>query len=233
MYVLIDQLVANERQDLVEALSRARPRCVVSEFDYLSAAVSTGNAVKTGPPDVVVVDAVWLHLSGLLQRILQMNDSWPTRVVYASPRADDVFRVQVAHRTFACHIDLTLPVEHLVTRLCEIASIKMAPSNDHLWTTVPLPPVVDDPVDTAADDIDREILSLVSVGMQDTDIAAVIHASPQTVKNRISAMLERSGLRNRTQLAGMHTNQAIGDAVSRSLQLRAGQQMTQHAATTH
>ena len=59
--------------------------------------------------------------------------------------------------------------------------------------------------------------SLICVGMQDVDIANVVHLSTQTVKNRISAMLERSGLRNRTQLAWMQANQAVGDAVSRSL----------------
>ncbi|NCZ68458.1 MAG: DNA-binding response regulator [Acidimicrobiia bacterium] len=48
-----------------------------------------------------------------------------------------------------------------------------------------------------------------------------MHLSTQTVKNRISAMLERSGLRNRTQLAWMQSNQAVGDAVSRSLRHRA------------
>jgi len=72
-------------------------------------------------------------------------------------------------------------------------------------------------VETARDAIDREILDLVSVGMQDADIANVVHASTQTVKNRISAMLERSGYRNRTQLAWAHSNEVLADAMVRSL----------------
>ena len=53
--------------------------------------------------------------------------------------------------------------------------------------------------------------------MQDNDNAHIVHISPQTVKNRISAMLERSGLRNRTQLAWLHHNHEVADAVRRSL----------------
>jgi DNA-binding CsgD family transcriptional regulator len=70
---------------------------------------------------------------------------------------------------------------------------------------------------TPHDDFDRQILGLVCVGMQDADIACVVHLSTQTVKNRISAMLDRSGLRNRTQLAWMQANQSMGDAMSRTI----------------
>jgi DNA-binding NarL/FixJ family response regulator len=233
MHMLIDQLVVDERRDLIDALKRRQPDCTISQFEYLAAAVSLSNAVNKNRPDVVVVDTAWLHLSALLQRILQMNDCWPTHVVYASSTADEIFRVQVAHRASAGHLDLKLPIDQLVKQLCEMASNKKGGKSDHLWTTVPLPPMVDDPENTAADDIDREILNLVSVGMQDADIAAVIHASPQTVKNRISAMLERSGLRNRTQLALMHTNQAVGDAVTRSLRLRTTTPQADYAAKTN
>lgn len=220
MQMLIDQLVIDERPDLIEALEHLEPRCVVAPFEYLAAAVSIADAINDARPDLIVIDAVWLHLSALFQRILQINKCWPTPVLVASTSVDDVFRVQVAHRSFAGHVDLQLPIERLVTLLCDVAHRDVATAETHLWTTVPLPAVIDDISDTATDHYDREILDLVSVGMQDADIAAVIHLSPQTVKNRISAMLERSGLRNRTQLAWMHTNSAVGDAVTRSLKRR-------------
>lgn len=51
------------------------------------------------------------------------------------------------------------------------------------------------------DVIDREIVRLISRGYADREIAEWVYLSPQTVRNRVSRLLERSGARNRTQLA--------------------------------
>jgi DNA-binding NarL/FixJ family response regulator len=51
------------------------------------------------------------------------------------------------------------------------------------------------------DVIDREIVRLISRGYADREIAQWVYLSPQTVRNRVSRLLERSGTRNRTQLA--------------------------------
>lgn len=51
------------------------------------------------------------------------------------------------------------------------------------------------------DVIDREIVRLISRGYADREIAQWVFLSPQTVRNRVSRLLERSGARNRTQLA--------------------------------
>lgn len=51
------------------------------------------------------------------------------------------------------------------------------------------------------DDIDRRIAAYITMGMSDRDIGAKVFLSSQTVRNRVSRMLERSQLRNRTQLA--------------------------------
>ena len=50
-------------------------------------------------------------------------------------------------------------------------------------------------------DTDREIALLISQGMTDKDIAAAVHFSVQTVKNRVSKILTQVGAANRTQLA--------------------------------
>ena len=50
-------------------------------------------------------------------------------------------------------------------------------------------------------DTDREIALLISQGMTDKDIAAAVHFSVQTVKNRVSKILTQVGATNRTQLA--------------------------------
>lgn len=52
-----------------------------------------------------------------------------------------------------------------------------------------------------ADLVDYRIAGMVAAGYTDREIAEVVHYSYQVVRNRISAMLFRSGLRNRTHLA--------------------------------
>ena len=51
------------------------------------------------------------------------------------------------------------------------------------------------------DDIDRRIAAYITMGMSDRDIGAKVFLSSQTVRNRVSRMLERSQVQNRTQLA--------------------------------
>lgn len=216
-HVLIDRLVDNERPNLRDAIARHRPGCLIEVFDFLSAPVSIAEVSRHGTPDLVVVDAVWLHLSPLLDRIMSLAECQSAVVVVASRHVDDVFKVQAEHRGFEHFLDLTQASDPLVERLFAVSKASTPAPTPHLWNSVPLAAMSHSGVETARDAIDREILDLVSVGMQDADIANVVHASTQTVKNRISAMLERSGYRNRTQLAWMHSNQVLADAMVRSL----------------
>jgi DNA-binding NarL/FixJ family response regulator len=51
------------------------------------------------------------------------------------------------------------------------------------------------------DAVDERIVNLVAEGLSDKQIGTAIGFSAQTVRNRISRMLNDSGLRNRTELA--------------------------------
>ncbi|WP_347011090.1 response regulator transcription factor, partial [Bifidobacterium bifidum] len=48
---------------------------------------------------------------------------------------------------------------------------------------------------------ERDIAALVAEGLDNRDIAARLYLSEGTVRNRISAMLDKLALTNRTQLA--------------------------------
>ena len=52
-----------------------------------------------------------------------------------------------------------------------------------------------------ADEVDRRIVPMIVAGYTDREIGDVLHFSHQAVRNRISRILMRSGIRNRTQLA--------------------------------
>jgi DNA-binding NarL/FixJ family response regulator len=54
---------------------------------------------------------------------------------------------------------------------------------------------------SSLNDTDKEIAILISQGLTDKDIAAAVHFSVQTVKNRVSKILTQVGAANRTQLA--------------------------------
>lgn len=58
----------------------------------------------------------------------------------------------------------------------------------------------------ALNDRDHDIAALVAEGLDNRDIAAKLYLSEGTVRNRISGILDRFGLTNRTQLAIMWIN---------------------------
>lgn len=60
------------------------------------------------------------------------------------------------------------------------------------------------------DDVDRQIVRLLATGLYDKEIAAQVHLSSQTVRNRVSRMLKDSDLENRTQLAAMYLRHELG-----------------------
>lgn len=53
---------------------------------------------------------------------------------------------------------------------------------------------------------DREIVGLIAAGRTDREISAVLHYSGQTIRNRVSKILQSSGLTSRTQLATTYLN---------------------------
>lgn len=207
--LLIDQLVATESPELIRSLAASTPRCEVELFDSLGGPTSVIEAARHSRPEVVVIDVAWLHFTSLFQRILEILGNGASRLVVATRGVDEVLKVQLAHRRLTRVLDLDQPTATLVERLRGGFTSDDDADAAHLWITIPFPAAAGDGGSVARDDIDREILDLLSVGMHDADIADIVHASTQTVKNRVSAMLERSGLRNRTQLAWMRSNDSV------------------------
>jgi DNA-binding NarL/FixJ family response regulator len=96
--------------------------------------------------------------------------------------------------------DLDGPLEGFVEQLERIVS---APTGDaaepdliDVYTSV-----IDSRVIATMDAVDERIVNLVAEGLSDKQIGSAIGLSPQTIRNRVSRMLNDSGLRNRTELA--------------------------------
>ena len=70
------------------------------------------------------------------------------------------------------------------------------------------------------DDLNIGIIELIHIGLADREIGEVVHLSTQTIRNRVSAMLEKSGLGNRTQMAWMYSNQLLTRRMTQNLRMR-------------
>lgn len=110
--------------------------------------------------------------------------------------------VGVAHTPdFDGYVDFKLPTLQIVneirefrSKICELKSTNVRfldPSRAFVGSTKEF------------DQIDRHILAYVTMGLSDRNISAKIFLSPQTVRNRVSRLLNRFGVHNRTQLAMM------------------------------
>ena len=107
------------------------------------------------------------------------------------------------HLGFDDLVDVAQPHEDTREQLVSLVNGTRIPSTSRC--------IVEPPVEDAhalvvnlADDIDREIVRLISRGYADREIAQCIFLSPQTIRNRVSRLLDRSGARNRTHLAVLY-----------------------------
>ena len=59
------------------------------------------------------------------------------------------------------------------------------------------------------DEVDDQIMDGIAEGLSDVEIAGAIHYAVQSVRNRVSRILQDSGVRNRTELAVMFIREGI------------------------
>ncbi len=62
-----------------------------------------------------------------------------------------------------------------------------------------------------SDRIDRDLVELLGLGLDDRDIGLALGLSVQEIRNRLATLLETNGLSNRTQLATLHIRSQLAD----------------------
>ena len=96
--------------------------------------------------------------------------------------------------------DLDGPLEGFVEQLERIVSAPTGGTSEpdliDVYTSV-----IDSRIIATMDAVDERIVNLVAEGLSDKQIGSAMGLSPQTIRNRVSRMLNDSGLRNRTELA--------------------------------
>lgn len=138
-----------------------------------------------------------------------MSDCRDARTVVGAVPLDNVTKLKSAHNGFFDAADLRDSDQHLTMHMGEIGRGVSRLTSDPMWATIPRPAPLPSMSHVAEDDTDASILELIRIGLTDNYIADSLYLSPQTVRNRVSAMLRRAGLSNRTQMAWAHTNHVL------------------------
>jgi DNA-binding NarL/FixJ family response regulator len=206
--LLVDEFVADSQQFLCS--SDAAPNdWRVDVFNPFLTPTELVTTFREHTPDVVVVDGAWLLIAPLLVQLLKASGcANPLRII-AARKVDNVLKVQAAHHGFADFVDLGTSSGQFVADLSDSIAGRSRLRDDPLWRLISRPAYIGDVTGLVDNATDKEIVELIRMGVSDNDIAECLFLSPQTVRNRVSSMLHRAGLSNRTQMAWAYTNQAL------------------------
>jgi DNA-binding NarL/FixJ family response regulator len=210
MRVLVDDAVSAEFPGLDHTVNVHRPAWVIDSFDARLGPKELVNTLSANCPDVLVVDSKWLVIGApFLMSVLRQSGSDSPGTLITVPQLDNVTKVRAAHNGFTDVIRVDESNTDLLEKIEKIKNGESALDGDSLWHTVkkPTPVRVEGPI--AESETDRAIIELIRIGIPDNEIAECLFLSPQTVRNRVSAMLQRDGFTNRTQLAWAYSNQEI------------------------
>lgn len=134
----------------------------------------------------------------------------PRRIVLA-PSVPNSLVIQTAQAGLDDVIDMSVPPDVLLASLKDSLGGRRNIMSHPIWRSIESPRDVHTIASPYRDAIDREIVSMISAGLTDEEISHGVYLSCQTVRNRISRMLERSGARNRTHLASIHIHDQYSD----------------------
>lgn len=221
MRVVFGQFAAEANPGLLRYIEEHDPSSTVTVWDPLQFGESVA-MLRDARPEVVVVNTIWLVQRPVLWQILVRSGCTSSRVVIASPRVTNEMKIEVAFRGYFDVIDTGLAIPLAFQRLREIAAGSSSLDSDPLWNRVPRPKPRTDGVFEAKDELDTSILNLIRMGYGDLDISEIVGLSAQTVRNRVSSLLERNGLDNRTHLALAYTNSLLEQSILRTLDRNEG-----------
>lgn len=206
MEILVDSLVAARRPDLVAEWSGGSR---IRVFDAYSNPWELRVLFEGSRPDVIMVDPAMIVISFLLLEIVRGAECRVDRVVVGADVITDVMKVQAMRGGFFDLVDTSRSTEEVRLRLEGVHLGRSQLADDRLWAAIAKPTAIGNLVLVPHDAIDVEILELVALGLMNDDIASVVHIAPQTVRNRMSGMLRRSRMSNRSEMAFTYLGQTM------------------------
>ena len=157
--------------------------------------------MKIHRPDIVLTTDSLLSATVLALPQLEDETLPPHKRVILTGDPSPTLLVVAAQTGFDDVVDAAQPIEAVVGQLRELAEGKRDLRSHPIWRMLEYPVDMTKLGVVMADEVDRQIVGLIAAGLSDREIADLVYLSCQTVRNRVSRLLERCGARNRTQLA--------------------------------
>jgi DNA-binding NarL/FixJ family response regulator len=153
-------------------------------------------AVLEARPDVVLMDVRMPGMDGVAATAALARQAPACKVVMLTTFDDDEYVVQALKAGAVGYLLKNLPAAELAhaVRLASAGVTRLASSiTPRLVSALPHP--------DALNPREAEVLRLIAAGSTNKEIASRLYLSEGTVKNHVSSILSRLGLRDRTQAA--------------------------------
>lgn len=158
-------------------------------------------------PDIVLLDIQMPGMDGLAAAEKILASPEPPRVVFLTTFSDDKYIVRALALGAAGYL-IKQDVAGVAPALRAVMAGRSVLEGEVLERAVALgagEPVAEKP-DLAAlfpqlTDREREVVALIAEGLDNREVAAAAYMGEGTVRNHISSILAKLGLRNRTQIA--------------------------------
>ena len=160
---------------------------------------------KALAPDVILMDINMPVMDGMsaTEKICQMLPN--TRILILTTFEDDEHLIQAMQRGASGYVLKNTPSEDFVCIILEADNgyLQIGPSLSHrlCQQLKPLSVVKRPTTRTGITPREQEVLNLVAEGASNREIAKKLYIAEKTVKNHVSSLLSRVGVRDRTQLA--------------------------------
>ncbi|WP_328868861.1 response regulator transcription factor [Streptomyces sp. NBC_00287] len=200
----VSVLVVDDQQlvrDGIASLLGIQPGIVVA-----GTAVDGADAVEKAlalGPDVVLMDVRMPGMDGVEALAILRRRGCAAKVVMLTTFDDEEYVVQALRAGASGYLLKNLPAAQLAdaVRLAHAGVAQLDSSVTGYLTPAPRPPSAAGPAATGLTSREIDVLRLLADGSTNREIAARLFLSEGTVKNHISRVLSRLGLRDRTQAA--------------------------------
>ncbi|MCL2889035.1 MAG: response regulator transcription factor [Eggerthellaceae bacterium] len=159
-------------------------------------------------PDILLMDIQMPQCNGLEAARLILGDCPEARIVFLTTFSDDEYIVSALRMGVKGYL-IKQEVAHIAPALRSVMASQMVLGGEVLGKVdAILGPAASAHKDAAAKAVPHglssrefEIIELIAQGLDNREIAARIYISEGTVRNHVSAILQKLDLKNRTQLA--------------------------------